>query len=189
MVKACVFTLGLALILVSPVSAGRVSPLAGIAAASHARTKHDSLGPAILADLRRVYHGAAKPSVTGTLLTNTSRFVGNLPGGRSVYVASTTNDILSVIVTRNGKLAMSEGVLPLSSKEPVTIGTFRQSSKTKPISFGIAEDGVVAVSFRGGGGEHTVPVRNNLWGYVGDSSALESITVHYADGTSRVITH
>jgi hypothetical protein len=46
---------------------------------------------------------------------------------------------------------------------------------------------VTSVSFRGGGGEHTVPVVNNAWVYVGDASALESITVHYDDGTSETI--
>jgi hypothetical protein len=53
----------------------------------------------------------------------------------------------------------------------------------------VAKDGVTAVSFLAGGAEQTVAVKNNVWAYEGASSALESLTVHYADGSTQRIGH
>jgi len=34
-----------------------------------------------------------------------------------------------------------------------------------------------------------VPVKNNVWFYEGNSNVLASITIHYANGNTRTITH
>ena len=60
---------------------------------------------------------------------------------------------------------------------------------TPPLSYGIAQDGISAVSFIAEGKETTVPVKNNVWAYEGRNQALRSITVHYANGTTQTLTH
>jgi hypothetical protein len=165
-----------------------VNPFTGIGAAAHTRGSQDVL-PAAVVKALRLGRSAAFRSVVGSLRPDTSRLIGQLSSGRNVYVASTTTGVLDIIVTDGGKLTMSSGVPPLSATAPITIAIFRRDHATPPISYGIVRNGITAVSFRGGGSEHTVPVKDNVWVYEGDSSALESITVHYADGRMRTITH
>jgi hypothetical protein len=57
------------------------------------------------------------------------------------------------------------------------------------LSYGIARDGVTALSFQAHGTEVTIPVSHNVWAYEGDSSLLQSFTAHYADGTTQTISH
>jgi hypothetical protein len=168
--------------------AERVSPLAGIGAADHARNAQDVLPPSAISALHP-HEAAANHWGPGSLLPSTSRLIGSLPSGRKIYVAATTTGVLEIIVTDNNKFEGASGVPPLSSAMPITITTFRQDRATKPISYGIVRDGITSVSFRGGGSDHTVKVKDNIWAYEGDSSALESITVHYADGRTQTITH
>jgi hypothetical protein len=40
-----------------------------------------------------------------------------------------------------------------------------------------------------GGIEQTVLVKNNVWFYEGESSALETLTVHFADGSTELLGH
>lgn len=47
----------------------------------------------------------------------------------------------------------------------------------------------ISVSFMGSGTEQTVPVQDNVWAYEGNNSALKSITIHYADGSTQTINH
>lgn len=56
-----------------------------------------------------------------------------------------------------------------------------------PISYGIARDGITAVSFTALGREQTVPVTNNVWFYEGRSNMGASITIHYANGSTRTL--
>jgi len=58
-----------------------------------------------------------------------------------------------------------------------------------PLSFGIAQDGIAAVSFRAHGREQTVRIKHNVWFYEGQSNVLGSITIHYANGETRTLTH
>ena len=133
-------------------------------------------------------HGLS-PGPAPQVLPDTARLVGQLPDGHNIYVLSTTTDELCIVIDQMGALLGA----PPSPSDPTTIATFDDvvngPNATPPISWGIAKDGITAVSFMGGGNEQTVPVVNNVWAYEGENSALQSITVHYADGTTQTITH
>jgi hypothetical protein len=167
---------------VSPLRA--IHAFTGIGAANRARTSKDVLDPATLAILRHSNEQARSHGFP-QLLLDTARLVRRLPGGYSVFVLTDTAKDLCVEIDPGGGGCGK----PLSQAEPTTIGTFRHDRTTPPISFGVAKNSIVSVSFRGGGSEHTMPVVHNVWAYEGDSSALESITVHYADGRTKTITH
>jgi hypothetical protein len=77
---------------------------------------------------------------------------------------------------------------PLNQNEPTTTASVHPNAATPPLAYGIAIDGVVSISFTAGEGETTVPVEENVWAYEGPSNALQSLTVHYADGTSQTLT-
>jgi hypothetical protein len=189
-----------------------VNPFAGIGAANHAQTSRDVLYPAVVARIRatnaeiarlEAAH-AAHPSPMGpynfdlvirriVLLPDTARLLGVLPSGRRVYVMTTTSHLLCVLFELDQADYVDSCGNPLTQTQPVTIGAFDRVKNgphaTPLLNYGIAQNGVIAVSFRGGRREHTVQVKNNIWFYEGDSSALRSITVHYADGRTKTITH
>jgi len=75
----------------------------------------------------------------------------------------------------------------LNQEHPTSVGSFHRSESSPLITYGVTIDRVISVSFRGGGREHTIPVVGNVWAHEGDSSALRSLTVHIADGTSRTL--
>jgi hypothetical protein len=183
-----------------------VNPFAGIGAADHAQTPQDVLDPATAA-LIQSYNAVVAaqiqshnahagsncsqlfPDSSLQLLPDTARLIGQLPSGRSIYVVTTTSkDELCLVVDQ---ASVGCGA-PLTQTEPTTIETFDQvvngPDATPPLAFGVAQDGITAVSFMGGGSEHTVPITNNVWAYEGDSD-LRTITVHYADGTTQTISH
>ena len=60
---------------------------------------------------------------------------------------------------------------------------------TPPLTYGVAQNGITAVSFKAHGHETTVPVKNNVWAYEGQNGALRLLTVHYANGTTRTLVH
>lgn len=172
----------------------RIAAFVGIGAADHAQTPHDVLDSTAAAQVQKLNDGLTRshgvfPGPTPQVLPDTARLIGQLPDGHNIYVLSTTTDELCIVIDQMGA---SLGAPP-SAGEPTTISTFDKvvtgPNATPPISWGIAKDGVTAVSFMGGGSEQTVPVVNNVWAYEGDNSALESITVHYTDGTTQTITH
>ena len=169
-----------------------MNPFAGIGAASHAQHAQDVLNPAVVAKLQS-YNARAGRFSPGTILPTTSRFLGQLASGRSIYVVATSKGLLCIVVLDHGRLALSSYGNPLSQTEPVTIGMSDRVKNgphaTRPLNYGIAKSGITAVSFRAHGREQTVPVKNNVWFYEGWSNALRSLTVHYADGRTKTITH
>ena len=174
------------------------NPFAGIGAANHPQTATDVLSPAVAAEIRthNKEAGAQARRRLGLIVLATSRFVGRASSGTEVFVAKTTTNVLCVItvMTYRGKLETSIAyVAPLTKAEPTTIGTFDQvvngPRATPPLSYGVAQNGVIAVSFKAHGKLQTVPVRHNVWFYEGRSDLMKSITVHYADGKTKTLTH
>jgi hypothetical protein len=157
----------------------------GISAAHHPRTAADKLDPAVAALI------AASGNRLG-LEADSARFVTQLADGARVYAVATKTGMLCALAERlpnnNGKddaAAMGCGS-PLTQSRPTTVASFRANEATPPISYGIALDGVTSVSFKAGGHEVTVPVKNNVWAYAGNS-AIGSLTVHFNDGSTETI--
>jgi hypothetical protein len=122
------------------------------------------------------------------LLFDTARRIGQLPTGQNVYVIARSgrNDNLCVVVGPSHPESTCAGTL--SRKRPTTILVDAQDPKHR-IVFGVALDGVTAVSWAADGRNITVPVENNLWSYTtGNWQALTapmgSLTAHFADGTT-----
>jgi hypothetical protein len=172
-----------ALIAAGVAVADGVNPFAGIASANRAQTSQDILPPAIFAQLR------LSPGIR--LLADTSRLVGNLPSGRSMYVVSASNNEICIVTVKAGKLETESFGRPLDQTEPVTNATVDPEGPggVPPLSYGVAQDGITSVSVFADGSEETVPVKNNVWAFEGDNNALASITIHYANGTTRTISH
>jgi hypothetical protein len=158
--------------------AAGVGAFDGITAAQHPRGSADVLDSKTAAALQH--------SLTG-IRPDTARLVGQLPSGRRIYVATNTSEELCIVI-EGGVFSCGAS---LGSTQPITIATFDTGSvgADKQISYGVALDGVMAVSFMADGQNVTVPVRNNVWAYEGASSALDSTTVHFADGTTLVLNH
>jgi hypothetical protein len=167
-----------------------LDPLSGIEAANRPRTAQDVPSPT-LARMVRLFDGsqAALAASTGRLaqrlLPATARMIRQLPDGRRVYVLSTTANGLCILAT---KAAFSCGP-PLTQAEPTTVSELRYGPDTRLVAIGVARDGVRSVSFIAGGRTTTVPVVDNVWFYEGANNAVESVTVHYADGTTKTLAH
>jgi hypothetical protein len=158
----------------------------GISAAQHPPTAADKLDPAVAASI------AANGNPLG-LEPDSARFVTQLADGVRIYAIATKTGELCALAERlpnnNGKndaAAMGCGS-PLTQGKPTSAASFQRSEGTPPISFGIALDSVTAVSFVAGGQEVTVPVKNNVWAYEGNNSAIDSLTVHFNDGSTETI--
>ena len=158
----------------------------GISAAQHPPTAADRLDPAVVASI------AANDNPLG-LEADSARFVTQLADGIRIYAVATKTGGLCALAERlpnnNGKndaAAMGCGS-PLTQSQPTTAASFQANESTPPISYGIALDSVTAVSFMAGGQEVTVPVKNNVWAYEGDNSAIGSLTVHFNDGSTETI--
>lgn len=167
-------------------------PFAGIGTADHAQRPQDVLAPSIVARLDSLNARAG----LGRLVPASERLLGHLASGRRIYVAGTSKDqlaILAILVTDHGRLVLASYGAPLTQSEPVTISSSVRvkngPNATPPLSYGIARDGITAVSFTAHGREQTVPVKNNVWFYEGNSNVLASITIHYANGSTRTLTH
>jgi hypothetical protein len=175
-----------------------VNPFAGIGTANHAQTAQDALPPSIVAQIQNTNAESARaeaghPYPMGSLLPDTARLVDQLASGSRVYVISTTTAKLCVLIDLD-KTHFADGCgAPLTQSEPTTIESIdlvkNGPNATPPLTFGVAQDGITSVSFLADGSEQTVPVTNNVWAYEGNSGALASLTVHYADGTTQTIAH
>lgn len=165
------------------------NPFAGIATANHPQKPQDVLAPNILAQVDAPNERAG----LGRVLPASTRLLGQLASGRRIYVAGTSKGQLAILVTDHGRLAEASYGRPLTQYEPVTIASSVRVKNgphaTPPLSYGIAKDGITAVSFTAHGGEQTVPVKHNVWFYEGNSNVLRSITIHYANGSTRTLTH
>jgi hypothetical protein len=167
-------------------------PFTGIRTAHHHQRPQDILAPSILAHLNASNARAGALS-SGSLVPASTRLLGQLASGRRIYVAGTSKGRLAILVTDHGRLEVASYGAPLTQSEPVTITSFVRVKNgphaTPPLSYGIAKDGITAVSFTAHGREQTVPVKNNVWFYEGNSNVLASITIHYANGSTRTLTH
>lgn len=165
--------------------------LNGISAAEHPQGPADTLDPTLAAQIDQE-NAELAGSPTGQLLIDSARFVRGLARGERVYALTTTTNMLCVLIVGRPGSNMSSAVGcgdPLSQDEPTTIASVQGSSTTAPLAYGVAIDGVTSVSFMSEGVEKTVPVENNVWAYEGPSNAMESLTVHNADGTAQTLTH
>jgi hypothetical protein len=164
-------------------------PFAGIGAADHTQKPQDVLAPNVVAQV----DSANARAGLGRILPASERLLGELAGGRRIYVAGTSKGQLAILVTDHGRLVVASYGAPLTQSDPVTISSFVRvkngPNATPPLSYGIAKDGITAVSFTAHGREQTVPVKNNVWFYEGNSNILASITIHYANGSTRTLTH
>lgn len=167
-----------------------VGPFAWIGAADHPSTTSDIPTGTIVAKIRQLNSDWLKNTAGGQLLVDTTRLVATLESGRRIYVVATTTGSLCVLEQDAPGHSSSWGIgcgQPLSNSQPTTVETIRISEEMPPLTFGVARDDVVAVSFTAGGTIKTVPIINNVWVYEGASSALRSLTVHYRDGTTSVL--
>lgn len=163
------------------------NPFAGIGSADHAQTPQDVLDPTVASQLFSFSNGRARMQV----LPDTSRFVGQLLSGRRLYVVTTTGNDLCLILTDQAKLQVESCGNPLTQNQSLTIATMDADGPggMPSLSYGIARDGINALSFMANGHEETVPVKDNVWAYEGSSSVMESVTIHYADGTTAKLVH
>jgi hypothetical protein len=133
---------------------------------------------------------------------DSARHLGRLPDGQNIYVIGCGEADLCTVV--GPPHAEFEDHSPLSKSHPSTIGTYlatndSDSSANRWFTFGAALDGATSVSFDLGetadgapiGPRVTVPVNDNFWIYEGPAgdlhgvpTALQPLTVHFADGTS-----
>ncbi len=168
----------------------------GISAAQHPATAADKLDPALVAAIDAENSAGGGPAgVAGRLLPDSARLVGELADGARIYAVATSDGQLCVLAERlpasnattaEGAAAMGCGS-PLTQSQPATIASFRANQDTPPISWGIALDSVRAVSFMASGQEVTVPVKNNVWVYQGDNSGLDTLTVHFNNGSTETM--
>jgi hypothetical protein len=75
----------------------------------------------------------------------------------------------------------------LTQRVPTIISSFKANPDSPVFSWGIALDGVSAVSWIAGRpGVVTVPVRHNAWVHLGNASFVH-FTVHFANGKTEKI--
>ncbi|HEY5159895.1 MAG TPA: hypothetical protein VII83_02370 [Gaiellaceae bacterium] len=169
--------------------AAGLDPFAGIRAADHPRDANDTLSPAALAAITsaNVARGQFQNGAAGQLLPDSARLVTQLSAGDRVYAVATTTGGLCVLIQEpqgaSFQTAMSCGN-PLSQNQPTTEETIRPDPATPPLSFGVARDGVVGISFIANGSEQTVLVKDNVWAYRG-AAEIPPLTIHYADGSTE----
>lgn len=177
-----------ALLVTATAVAAGLGAFDGIGAADHAQTPQDVLDPVTAAQIERFNADAKRAATSGVpedaILPDSARRVGQLPTGEAVYVVSTSTDKLCVVIEQS---VISCGA-PLSQAQPVTLTTTDADGPggAPAINYGIARDGITALSFRADGSEQTVPVTDNVWAYEGDAN-LRSVTVHYTDGSTQTL--
>jgi hypothetical protein len=176
--------------------AGGSGPFDGIRAAQHPRSTADRLDPSVLASVA-VYNKqqSLHHSQVGLLAPDSSRFLRQLANGERAYAVAATGGGICALVERlriphayNLKKPASQwGCSRLTRKVPTTIGSIKTNEKTPVFSWGVALDGVTAVSWMAGRqGVVTVPVRHNAWVHLGNASFVH-FTVHFADGRTKTI--
>jgi hypothetical protein len=150
----------------------------GIGAAQHPQSPAD-VSPQIPAWLQESC--ADEPFYTDLchLVPDSSRLVGQLPGGDKLWVVASTRGNLCVVVESDGAGCGSA----LSSSQPTT-AIVENRTMSEMLAYGVALDGVTSVSFTVRGEEVTVPVKDNVWAYEQASSAYEiqDLVAHFADG-------
>jgi hypothetical protein len=172
-----------ALALTGVAIADGVGAFNGIGAAQHPQSAADLLGPQELSP--DCSSAVASPSAFCNLDLGSARLVRTLPSGRKVWVATDSHGDLCVFLQEGGASCGSE----LTPTRPTTLASFKKGPGVPLITYGVALDGIVAVSFIAGGEPVSVPVEDNVWAYEGPNSAFQTLTVHYADGSTFVLSY
>ena len=162
----------------------------GISAAQRPQTRADRIDPHLLAEINSM--NTRRRGGPGRLLPASARLVKQLPDAR-IYAVATQDGQLCVLADRmlnnNGKFdaaAMGCGA-PLTQNQPSTAGTFARTGSSPSVSWGIALNGVAAVSFMVGRHEVTVPVTKNVWAYEGPGPTRSSFIAHFENGKTEKI--
>lgn len=178
----------IALALTGVAIADGVGAFNGIQAAQRPQTGADKLDlkdPACAGDSQ-----VAATSPFCHLVLSSARMIRTLSSGRKLWVVTDTRGDLCVILQGAGSPRTWSAAgcgSTLSASQPTTLASFGEGPGIKSITFGVALDSVVAVSFMAGDQTVTIPVTDNVWAYEGHNSARNSLTVHYADGTTSVL--
>lgn len=178
----------LALVSVGVAYAAGLSPFAGISAADHPATSSDTLPASVTAHIAE-FSSRMEQMGHGHLLPDTARLVAQLPSGMRFYtVATSAGGLCLANVDPPGSNAQGGFGCgdSLSQSRPITLGSEQANPDTPPVSYGLAVDGVTAVSFRAGGANTTVPVRANVWAYEGQAD-LTSVTVRWQNGSTQTL--
>jgi hypothetical protein len=181
---------GAALVLafVGAAYAAGFNPFTGISAANHPATPSDALPEFLTAHIAE-FSSAMEHMGHGHLLPDTARFITELPSGMRFYtIATSAGGLCLANVDPPGSNAQGGFGCgdSLNQSRPITIGSERANPATPPVSYGLAMDGVTAVSFTAGGAETTVPVTDNVWAYEGQAD-LTSVTVHWENGSTQTL--
>ena len=176
----------LVLVSVGAAFAAGFNPFAGISAANHPATSSDTLPASLTAHIAQFSSGMERYG-HGRLLPDTARFITQLPSGMRFYTIATSAGGLCLATVRSPGGNGLECGDSLSKSRPITIGSARPNRATPLVSYGLALDGVTAVSFMAGGIETTVPVKDNVWAYEGQNGAFRSVTVHWEDGSTQTL--
>lgn len=177
-----------ALVSIGAVYAAGLGSFPGISAANHPATSNDAL-PEFLVTGIASFSSEMERMGHGHLLVDTVRYITELPSGMRFYTIATSAGGLCLATVdppgSNAKGGMGCGE-SLSPSHPITIETERANQASPPVSYGLAMDGVIAVSFTTAGAESAVPVTDNVWAYEGQAD-LTSVTVHWADGNTQTL--
>jgi hypothetical protein len=169
--------------------AAGVGPFSGITAADHPPSNSDTISPAVVQQIHgdELAPGNSMDQI-GARDLGSARRVGTLASGRDVYLVATSKGRLCVVVAT---LAESCGD-PLTQASPITftvIASGSASYPSPPIAYGVARDGVAAVSFLFGGQRITVPVHDNFFAYEADgadsNARFSRPSVTFSDGTTE----
>jgi hypothetical protein len=179
-----------ALALAGTAYAAGLGPFAGISAADHPQNLGDVLDPALTQAIDSMNSSQWTQTGNGTLQPDTARHISDLTsGGGAVYAIATTTGQLCVLVQEQPGSSNDTGIAcgsPLSQSQPTTEQTMQPDPSLPPLSVGVAQDGVLAVSFTTDTGHVTVPVSGNVWSYQGPSPS-SSLTVHYSNGSTQTV--
>ena len=180
---AALAALVLAIVVTGIALGGSLNPLSGIGAADHPPTPKDVLNPDVQAQLRADLASPGSIDPIGGRLTGAARFIGTLPSGKPVYLIPTAKGRLCVLVAG---LAESCGD-PLTMRQPITFTTVFRHPGDPTYAYGVARDGVTAVSFTVSPGRPvTVPVQRNFFVYESDRSSsprgFADVRVTFSDG-------
>lgn len=161
----------------------------GISSVQHPQGSADVLDPTVVAGINNS-NGTFAAGPTGKLLPDSARFARRLPSGERVYALTTTTNELCVLILgqpgSNMKYAVSCGDR-LDQDHPTTIESERPNLSVPTLTFGVAIDGVRSVSFMAEGQEVAVRVQDNVWAYEGESSGLDTLTLHFEGGSTQVL--
>jgi hypothetical protein len=163
------------------------NPLSGIGAADHQSQSGDVLGPDAQAQLRADRSPSGGIDQIGARIPDSARFVGALPSGRRVYVMASVKGRLCVVLAGWAESCGN----PLALSDPITFTTLFRLPGDPTYAYGVARDGVTAVSFSASDRRVTVPVHHNFFVYESEPGTsprgFGDVQVTFADGTVRSV--